>query len=69
MFRRMVSGSLLALMLTSAHAAWKPKPPTTTLPVEMQGNWCRDNDRNKWETFHRSKLRSSYGVKRPRMSI
>jgi hypothetical protein len=43
----------LFLATGAAHAKWKPKPPSTFLPAEMQGNWCRDNDRNRWDTFHR----------------
>jgi hypothetical protein len=44
-----------------ASAKWQPKPPTSFLPVEMQGHWCRDNDRNKWHTFHRGAMHQ-YGV-------
>ena len=42
------------LKAPGVYAKWKPKPLSTTLPAEMQGNWCRDDDRNKWATFHRT---------------
>jgi hypothetical protein len=45
--------AVLFLATGTAHAKWKPKPPSTFLPAEMQGYWCRDNDQNKWDTFHR----------------
>jgi len=64
MFRRMVSGSLLVLMLTSSHIAdakWKPKPPSTTLPGEMQGNWCsKSYTKGKQNILVRSGLRAGH---------
>ena len=40
---------MLSVLCTApgAHAT------STLLPAEMRGDWCLDNDRNKWDTFHR----------------
>ena len=57
--------AMTVALVGPAAADWKPKPPTTFLPVEMQGNWCLDWDNNKWDTFHRSGLRSELGANVP----
>jgi len=54
--KKLLLTNIAALFLATgaAHAKWKPKPSSTTLPAEMQGSWCRDKDKNKWATFHRN---------------
>jgi hypothetical protein len=59
MVRRFVIALATAVALVGpASAKWQPKPPATFLPGEMQGNWCLQNDRNKWDTLQRSGLRA-----------
>lgn len=61
MKKTLLTGIAALLLVTNAQAKWKPKPPSATLPVDMQGEWCRDNDRNKWKTFHRDGMHQ-YGT-------
>ena len=53
MKKTLLTGVAVLLLATGAQAKWKPKPPSATLPGEMQGEWCLDKDKNKWDTFHR----------------